>query len=397
MRATMRSVLAGCAAVGLAACAPVHSVRPVSGWSDAEELCARWSDGRFYCTSAPDRRFTPPTPLEVPIALKAVSGGGWSACGLDSGGTAFCWRWLQSFEGERVVLTLVVDSLTDRTGLRFGALASSGGDWVCGIDADQAAWCTAMLPPQPQGCMEITANRACLPQPARIANGITFSQVDVGEVQYAAYGFACALAADGRVYCWHRDGVFLFTESGDPELCRVPRLKSFNCTREPRPVHTDARFTQIAVGAGYACGVTTGSALLCWGYSGPLGVLEAFRNCDYRSDFICTARPSPVVGLGNVLAVDAGDLHSCAITADRRAVCWGNGSMSQLGARSETSSSFGDAALVTVEGNHRWAQITTGPFLTCGITVGREWYCWGQQPVDRPLFTGPQRVPDPAS
>jgi hypothetical protein len=395
MKTMIRVTCCLAAAAATVKCTPMQmQTGTAAGWTAAEAQCARWTDGRFYCTAAPARQFEAPRPLEVPVQLTRFSGGRWAACGLEADGNAYCWRWNQRFERQREVLTLGVDSLSARSGVRFRQIASGGADWVCGVDAQDAAWCGAMLPPMPHGCLNDVRNVACAREPVRIASGVRFASVDVGEAEHGPDGFACGLARDSQVYCWHRDGVFLFTESGDPELCRIPRLRLFYCTREPRPVHTPARFTSISVGTGYACGITTESQLLCWGYGGPIQNTHAARDCDIQSNFICTAVPSRVVGMGGAIAVDAGDLHACVVTPDRRGICWGNGSMGQLGGPAEGSSSYGDGALVTVQGGHRWREITTGPFLTCGITLEGSWYCWGQQPVDAP-FVPPQRIPEP--
>jgi hypothetical protein len=397
MNGETRAALVLVAAASTLTCAPIQMVTgDTRGWSAPEAQCARWSgDGRFYCTAAPARQFEAPRPLEVPVFLTRFSGSTWAACGFDASGNAYCWRWHQRFEDGREVLALGVDSLSARTGVRFRQVAS-GGDWVCGVDAQETAWCGAMLPPMPHGCLNDVRNIVCAREPVRVASGVRFASVDVGESEHGPYGFACGLTREGQVYCWHRDGVFLFTESGDPELCRIPRLRLFYCAREARPVHTTARFTSISVGTGYACGITTGAQVLCWGYGGPIQNTRAARDCDMRSDFICTAVPSRVIGTASATAVDAGDLHACIITPDGSGICWGNGSMGQLGGPAEASSSYGDGALVTVQGGHRWREITTGPFLTCGITVQGAWYCWGQQPVDG-SFVPPQRIQIPVS
>ncbi|HUF50676.1 MAG TPA: hypothetical protein VMN60_07585 [Longimicrobiales bacterium] len=75
--------------------------------------------------------------------------------------------------------------------------------------------------------------------------------------------------------------------------------------------------------------------------------------------------------------VTAGQAHACALGTDRRAYCWGDNSLSQLGDGTTNSST----APVPVAGSLRFEQITSGSGMhTCALTRTGAAYCWGWNP-----------------
>ncbi len=73
------------------------------------------------------------------------------------------------------------------------------------------------------------------------------------------------------------------------------------------------------------------------------------------------------------LAVSAGGLHTCGITTDQEAYCWGFNSLGQLG----DGSMVDHLTPVRVLGDYRFSQISAGAGYTCGITTANLAYCWG--------------------
>ena len=105
----------------------------------------------------------------------------------------------------------------------------------------------------------------------------------------------------------------------------------------------------------------------CWGLNED-GVLG---NGEVGGHF---AVPSPVTGGLAFRSVSTGEAHSCGLTADRRAFCWGQGARGELGA--------GAIAAATPEprevgGGITFTQISAGSRFTCGVSVERIAYCWG--------------------
>lgn len=95
-----------------------------------------------------------------------------------------------------------------------------------------------------------------------------------------------------------------------------------------------------------------------------------------------------VVTPGDTLfsSVVSGSSHSCALTREGRAFCWGMGAQGQLGIGSlptdcpgETPSQYTLCANVptAVAGGLRFTRLSAGWTTTCGITPSQRLYCWG--------------------
>ena len=72
-------------------------------------------------------------------------------------------------------------------------------------------------------------------------------------------------------------------------------------------------------------------------------------------------------------SLSAGHDHTCGVTADGAAYCWGSNASGQLGTGSTTDSPTPAA----VAGGVRFAAVSAGVFDTCGLTTGDNAYCWG--------------------
>src|SRR5262245_43928475 len=123
----------------------------------------------------------------------------------------------------------------------------------------------------------------------------------------------------------------------------------------------------VAAGGSHSCWLTSGGGVLCWGGNG-LGQL---------GDGSITNRslPVPVSGLSSgVAAIAAGSNHTCAVTTDGAALCWGSNARGQLGDGSTTNRS----EPVAVSGlSSGVAAIAAGSSHTCALTVAGGIWCWG--------------------
>lgn len=83
--------------------------------------------------------------------------------------------------------------------------------------------------------------------------------------------------------------------------------------------------------------------------------------------------PVPVQGSPAFTVLTAGILHTCGLTTDGVAWCWGANGSGQLGSFLSNAS----AVPIRVSAPHRWRSISAGGYGTCGITPDDEMFCWG--------------------
>ncbi|HEX9632858.1 MAG TPA: hypothetical protein VGA02_10370 [Gemmatimonadales bacterium] len=124
-------------------------------------------------------------------------------------------------------------------------------------------------------------------------------------------------------------------------------------------------YAAVSVGGIHTCGVTAEGAAYCWGLS-KFGQLGDGTKKD-------RSRPVPVAGGVSFAAVSAGGIHTCGLTAAGVAYCWGRNNAGQFG-----DGTYNDRSRpVLVAGGLSFAALSAGDFHTCGLTAAGTAYCWG--------------------
>jgi alpha-tubulin suppressor-like RCC1 family protein len=208
-----------------------------------------------------------------------------------------------------------------------------------------------------------------------VAAGATILSPDSG-----SGGFTCGIITTGDMYCW---GASRFGVRGDG---RQPGDEgTVEPGFEPTIVTGGHQWTDVAAGSNHVCAVASTGVVYCWGgaWSGQLGDGLSGDSL-YPLSF---PTPAPVAGDATFETVSASlSAGTCAITLDRRAMCWGRGTFGRLGNGSDTLS----AVPVAVEGGLAFDAASTDDLGTCGVANGSG-YCWGEQ---RFLGIGAAPVPD---
>jgi len=148
---------------------------------------------------------------------------------------------------------------------------------------------------------------------------------------------------------------------GDAEPSTGPELSPALATASGQVLS----FRQISAGFFHTCGVTTDDRAYCWGYnvSGQLG----------DGTITDRARPTAVAGGHQFAAVFVGALYSCGVTTDDRAYCWGENGTGQLGDGTTTQRHVP----VAVAGGRHFSSVRGGNFHTCALTPFNVAFCWG--------------------
>jgi alpha-tubulin suppressor-like RCC1 family protein len=126
-------------------------------------------------------------------------------------------------------------------------------------------------------------------------------------------------------------------------------------------------FRQISAGYYHTCGVTTNNRAYCWGQGGYLGDGTSMRRL----------RPVPVAGGLSFRQVSAGWQHTCGVTIDDRVYCWGDNSFAQFGNGIQGEIGYPELSPVALMGTLRFREVSVGIYHSCGVTTTDRAYCWG--------------------
>jgi len=289
-------------------------------------------------------------------AFAAVESGEDHTCGLSEGAVALCWGLNQRGQlgdlsnEDRFQPAQVASDLAFRW-------LSAGISHTCGITTDGLASCWGRNAESQLGDNSHEDRNA----PAVVSGNLVFVKLSAGGLH------TCGLTTPGTAYCWGSgaQGQLGSGSSGVGVGSGVPT-----------PVSGELSFETLDVGGLHSCGITKEGTLHCWGSdsSGALGTTDDERCDDGLGNLTpCSATPVPVSSARAFASVSAGVAHTCAVTRDAAALCWGRNVEGQLGDGSTVS----HATPVTVTGDLQFIAVSAGNTHSCGVTMGGDAYCWG--------------------
>jgi alpha-tubulin suppressor-like RCC1 family protein len=129
-------------------------------------------------------------------------------------------------------------------------------------------------------------------------------------------------------------------------------------------------FRQVSAGLRHTCGVTTSDKAYCWGDNGEGGLSGGYLGDGTTID---KTTPVPVAGGLSFLLVSAGVHHSCGVSTDNRAYCWGRNDFGQLGDGTTNTA----LTPVAVAGGRRFRTISVAEYHSCAINMIDVAFCWG--------------------
>jgi alpha-tubulin suppressor-like RCC1 family protein len=187
------------------------------------------------------------------------------------------------------------------------------------------------------------------------APSTTFKKVAAGR------DHTCAIASggklpDGTIACWGSGS------SGQLGVGSTP------FSSEPVALTAGTSFSTVAAGSHHTCALSVAGDAWCWGSetAGELG--DGMMGSQRQT-------PVRVVTQLKFTGIALGDGHSCALTTDGLAYCWGymKGRSSLLPDR--------------VEGIPKLKQLVSEGGMACGLSETGSVYCWGQTDVVGSLIT----------
>ncbi len=127
--------------------------------------------------------------------------------------------------------------------------------------------------------------------------------------------------------------------------------------------------SSVSAGGNHTCGLTFEGKAYCWGSNsfGQLGDLSVERR----------DRPVPVSGGLTFLRISAGFSHTCGIASGGAAFCWGRNAFGALGDGDAAEFPPSRNTPTPVAGGLTFATISAGWQHSCGVAPGGLAYCWG--------------------
>ena len=188
----------------------------------------------------------------------------------------------------------------------------------------------------------------------------------------------CGIADGGSAYCWGFNHVAQLGIQNAPEQCRLSFTGALlPCSRSPMLVSDSLVFTVISVGGGHTCALDPDGVAFCWGFSagGRLGTAEESL-CQPNGavePLPCSFLPLRVAGDLRLASISASRAHTCGVTVEGDAYCWGIGGSGRLG-----NGTLNDSPTPSlVSGDLEFETVSAGGSHTCGVTTDNVVFCWG--------------------
>ncbi len=374
--------------------------RIVSLSAGAYHTCAVGADGAAFCWGAnwygqlgsPSSNLEPPRRVSTGLGFTSLSLGLLHTCGVTVGEQAYCWGY--NLTGELGNGTTTHRDFPSPVSGEYSFVSvTAGAAYACGLTADSTAYCWGSNDSHELGtssrletCIDENGwSHSCWPTPRPVGSYVFLT---------VGYSVTCGIAPDGATYCWgdNINGQLGVEEA--PETCSLEYGQQWPCSSLPQLVTGGHSFVFLTAGVTQTCGLTAEGTAYCWGnnFTGQLGA--GFVSGPFDLQYT----PLEVVGGHSFVSLVAGSEHTCGLTADGQAFCWGLNSDGQLGI-GEVSDKVPQPVAVT--GSHTFEALTTWWYFTCGLTTDGDVYCWGNNnegqlgvpPESQPESATPIRVP----
>jgi alpha-tubulin suppressor-like RCC1 family protein len=274
--------------------------------------CAVTTDDLAYCWGdnsggqlGDKTTVSKPTPVRVlgGHKFRDVRAGYSHNCGVATTGESYCWGTnLYGEMGDNTLINRLVPRLV-RGGFSFRRIVA-GANYACGVTTADKAYCWGRNEWGQLGDGTSTERHL----PTAVAGNRSFKNVSAS----GSGGHSCGLTTGGAVYCWG------FNQGGE--------LGDGTTTNHLRPVlaKTTGALDGVSPGGGHTCALRSDGHVLCWGENTGGQVGDA-------TTISPRLLPVQVVGGASYDAIHAGFSHTCGLTVDHFALCWGGNDYGQLG------------------------------------------------------------------
>lgn len=298
------------------------------------------------------------------IRFVQVSAGLDHGCGLTDRGTAYCWGADQSGQlgdGEnREITRRRAVAVAMPAGVRFTRI-TAGTAHTCALAADGGAWCWGADLRGELGDGPPIARRDA-PVPVAARAGTSFTDISAGTV------FTCATASTGKAYCWGSSrwevlgtGTSALGDRPSPAEVGLP---------------LGVRLTSVSAGNASACAIGSNRKAYCWGSEAEEpAILGDGPGTTYGSVPVEVRLPPGVVPA----EIGVGLQHACLLGTNGKAYCWGSNEFGQLGTGAGLDASASAPLEVRAPAGVSFTSLSVGSRHTCALSADGQAYCWGDR------------------
>jgi len=322
---------------------------------------------------------TPVPVVGLSSGVVSIAAGYESTCALTSGGAVWCWGYNatgQLGNGTFTQSSTPVEVL-DPTGnapLSGVAVIAAGQYHTCAVTNAGAALCWG------DNAKSELGNGTDMGSNIPVAvSGLSSGVATISAGSY----FTCAVTTVGGALCWG--------EGTSGQLGNGNATNSTTPAEVLDPTGNAPLSGVVAISASFenACALTSVGTVQCWGANtaGQLGIAATGPQSNIPVEVLDSTGKSPLTG---VVAIAAGQSHTCAVTAAGAALCWGDNAEGELG---NSSSSDADSPVPVSGLSSGVAAIAVGYGHTCAVTSSGAAQCWGRN-LDGQLDSG-STMPSP--
>ena len=317
------------------------------------------------------------------FALSKIATGKDHACVLAADGGVKCWGReadgrLGNDQSGNSYHGYPVDVVADGTGSLLGDIvqvSSSGkGTHTCAVTSQGRVKCWGNGDEGKLGLRN--ASDKSIPQNVRASGSGNSLLSDIIQVA-TGNNHTCALTSRGEVKCWgDGDGGRL----GNRNSTDVYYPVSVYAGSSGSSLLSD--IVQISVGGEHTCALTSGGEVKCWGKGGYGRLGDQYTTNRSTPVSVKTASSGSSL-LSNIVAISAGGHFTCALTSGGEVRCWGRQNHGQLGngtiANTNKTYAVSVVASASDTGNNLSGivNIVAGPYHSCAVTSEGEAKCWG--------------------
>jgi alpha-tubulin suppressor-like RCC1 family protein len=314
--------------------------------------------------------------------FQEVTAGTNFSCGLTTSGDVYCWGANESGQlGNNTMtssagpLAVVTSGIANYKGFRK---VKAGGRHACALHADGDLYCWGYNLYGQLGNNTTTSSLVPVKVRTDLVSGVGhWLDFDVGDMH------TCALDGLGRVFCW---GYGALGRLGNGFAANQLLPVATDTTSDTTIFSPDSRVVGLAVGAAHGCALMSGlgspagnanNMAVCWG-QGADGRLGNSATNDYMTPTPVSAN-AVIASYKGFLSIDAGDAHTCALSLQGTTYCWGNNSYGRIGNNDTTSRLSPTATIFTgISDFASVLSVSAGGTFTCAVGSDSDSYCWGE-------------------